>query len=163
MFRAADLAGVAVDEFRRGLEGLTAEEAMERFEKRDGTRMNAISWTILHIGAHWANVATAAAGLPLSTPGPPRDGTPPPFEDALQVFEQATQDLSWIENTSDEPFLRALSELRGESVGTFLARAIAHTWFHIGEINAVRQLLGHAEIRFVGPAGARMVWVPDRL
>ena len=29
-------------------------------------------------------------------------------------------------------------------------RATLHTWFHTGEINAMRQMLGHAEIQFVG-------------
>jgi hypothetical protein len=35
-----------------------------------------------------------------------------------------------------------------------VARAVSHSWFHAGDVNAVRQLLGHAEIRFVGDPGA---------
>ena len=49
-----------------------------------------------------------------------------------------------------------------ESTGTFLGRAIFHTWFHTGEINAVRQMLGHPEIMFVGAAGGELAWVPSR-
>jgi hypothetical protein len=29
-------------------------------------------------------------------------------------------------------------------------RAILHTWFHTGEVNAMRQKLGYPEIQFVG-------------
>jgi|ETNmetMinimDraft_2_1059921.scaffolds.fasta_scaffold259495_2 hypothetical protein len=56
---------------------------------------------------------------------------------------------------------RTLQELRGESVAMFLARAVQHGWFHIGEINAVRQLLGHAEIIFVGNLAGRLDWVAE--
>jgi hypothetical protein len=161
MFRESDLAEVAIAEFSRGLEGLSDEEVLTRFEKRDGTRMNAISWTVQHIGAHWTNVASALGGSFLTNLGPSRDGTPPAWAEALRTFDLATRNVEWLRVAPEEAFLRPLAELRGESCGTYLARAIAHTWFHIGEINAVRQLLGHAEIRFVGPAGARMVWVSD--
>lgn len=38
----------------------------------------------------------------------------------------------------------------------------AAAWFHTGEINAVRQLLGHAEIMFVGPAGGELTRGHDK-
>jgi hypothetical protein len=50
---------------------------------------------------------------------------------------------------------------RDESAGTFLMRAVMHTWFHCGEINAIRQLLGHPEIAFVGPFDGNLEWVPE--
>ena len=37
-------------------------------------------------------------------------------------------------------------------------RAVLHTWFHTGEINAVRQMLGHAEIPFVGKMLGNLEW-----
>ena len=37
-------------------------------------------------------------------------------------------------------------------------RAVLHTWFHAGEINAVRQMLGHAEIPFVGEMLGSIEW-----
>jgi hypothetical protein len=159
MYSTADMAAVAIDEFRRGLDGLTPDEAQYRPPKADGSAMNAVAWTVQHIGAHWWNVRLAALGKPLENRNPPRDGTPPAWEDALAVFNEAVQDLSWIVEASDGAMGRPMEELRGESTGTFLARAIFHSWFHIGEINAVRQLLGHSEIRFVGPNGARLKWL----
>ncbi len=38
-------------------------------------------------------------------------------------------------------------------------RATLHTWFHAGEINAVRQMLGHAEIPFVGTMIGQLEWM----
>ena len=162
MFRTSDLARVAVSEFRRGLEGLTAEEAATRLPKADGTTMNAIAWSVQHIAQHWSNARWAATGAPGSVPPAPSDGTPPSWQDALAYLDSATSDLSWIEETSDEQFAAIPSFSQRESTGTFLGRAIFHTWFHTGEINAVRQMLGHPEIMFVGAAGGELAWVPSR-
>jgi hypothetical protein len=53
MFNITDIVMFALGEFRRGLDGLTDDEARWRPEKADGTEMNAISWTVCHIGGHW--------------------------------------------------------------------------------------------------------------
>ncbi len=161
MYRADEFAEFAIAEFRRGLAGLTEEEARFRPEKADGTRMNAISWTVQHIADHWLNVARAARDLPLERRSPPSDGTPPDYADALTMLEAAASDLGWVAQASDEAMSRTLRELRGESVAMFLARAVQHSWFHIGEINAVRQLLGHPEIIFVGDLDGRLDWVAE--
>ena len=161
MYRADDFAEFAIAEFRRGLEGLTEEEARFRPEKADGTRMNAISWIVQHIADHWLNVARAARDLPLERQRPPSDGTPPDYADSLAMLEAVASDLGWVAEASDEAMSRTLRELRGESVGMFLARAVQHSWFHIGEINAVRQLLGHPEIIFVGDLAGRLDWVAE--
>ncbi len=36
--------------------------------------------------------------------------------------------------------------------------ATLHSWFHTGEVNAIRQLLGHPEIFFTGPLEGRLEW-----
>ena len=41
-----------------------------------------------------------------------------------------------------------------ESLGTLLRRTTYHYWYHIGEIQAVRQLVGHTNLPdFVGDIG----------
>ena len=43
-----------------------------------------------------------------------------------------------------------------ESIGTMLLRMIGHYWFHTGEAQAVRQLLGHRNLPdFVGDIGQK--------
>ena len=38
-----------------------------------------------------------------------------------------------------------------ESIGTMLHRTIYHYWFHLGEVHAIRQALGHRKLpQFVG-------------
>lgn len=42
-------------------------------------------------------------------------------------------------------------EPMGSNIGTMLRRSTYHYWFHNGEANAIRQLLGHANVpEFVG-------------
>ena len=117
MFRTSDLARVAVSEFRRGLEGLTAEEAATRLPKADGTIMNAIAWSVEHIAQHWSNARWAATGAPGSVPPAPSDGTPPSWQDALAYLDSAASDLSWIEETSDEQFAAITSGLSSLTMG----------------------------------------------
>ncbi len=160
MYDTTELAAVTVSEFRRGLEGLTAEEALVRHPKADGTAMNAASWIVAHIADHWANAQAFALGREAGILGPSRDGTAPPFEDALARLEAATSDLGWIAAAGDVRMSRP-HEGRDYTAGTFLMRAVMHTWFHCGEINAIRQLLGHPEIAFVGPFDGKLAWVAE--
>lgn len=161
MYRTSELASVTIDEFRRGLEGLTAEESLVRHLKADGTSMNAASWIVDHIAGHWTNVRAYASGEEPAARNPSGDGTPPPLADAVSRFEAPTRDLGWLAAASDEVMAATHRELGGESVGTFLMRAVLHTWFHTGELNAIRQLLGHPEIAFVGRFDGRLGWVPE--
>ena len=66
-----------------------------------------------------------------------------------------------IETAGDERMSVTFPQANNESAGTFLARAIFHTWFHIGEINAVRQMLGHPSLDFVGALDGRLKWLPE--
>ena len=60
MYLTHELAGFALSEFQRGLEGLTEEEIQTRTGKADGTQMNAISWIVGHVAPHWTGVAAYA-------------------------------------------------------------------------------------------------------
>ena len=163
MYQPLELARFALSEFERGLEGVTDEEARKRMAKADGTEMNAISWTLGHIAGHWLSVAAYAkqeerpSGLEPFTTGPNADPSPPPLSDVLKLLDDAKASIDWIASADDV----LMSTARGEgfeSVGTALMRAVLHTWFHTGEINAVRQMLGHAEISFVGKLIGNLEW-----
>ncbi len=50
----------------------------------------------------------------------------------------------------------------GESVGTLLLRVTAHYWFHNGEAQAIRQLLGQPHLPdFVGAMGEKAPYRPE--
>ena len=89
MYRTTELVGVTLDEFRRGLEGLTAAEALVRHPKADGSTMNAASWIVQHVAAHWANVRARVTDQEPLARNPARDGTPSPYADALAATSPA--------------------------------------------------------------------------
>lgn len=160
MFRTDELAAFTIDEFRRNLEGLSDDDALIRIPKDDGTQMNAISWIVQHIASHWINVHAQGRGEAFRTDTlPPRDGTPPAYQHALALLDEGARILDWLPGAPDEALSRVSH--RGETVGQFLLRAVLHSWFHIGEINAVRQHLGHPAVDFVGDFGGRLDWLPE--
>ena len=173
MFRPEDLANFALMNFERGLEGLTDEEARFCAAKADGSQMNSISFVAGHIAMHWFTVAAYVN----KTPQPPKvrpymigvQPTSPPLANVLELLAEARTESKWV-STADNTLLSSSSEeyraLLGnfvpvETVGTALMRAVFHTWFHIGEVNAIRQILGHPEIIFTGPLNGLMEWRSD--
>lgn len=156
MFDPRDLARFSAKEFVLGLEGISDEQARRRLKKADGSVMNSASWTIAHVAAHWATVAALfdEADLPMEEIaryfGPDADPAPPPLQQALERFLEATQGMSdWI-TVDDDSMTRAV-EYAGvsETTGQALVRVTLHTWFHIGEINAIHQMLGLPVIDFL--------------
>lgn len=178
MYEPIQLARFALFEFERGLEGLTDEEARTRVTKPDGTQMNAISWIIGHVAQHWLNVRSLAtlerrpSGLRRFQSGPDADPTPPPLNEVLKLFHDAKASIDWLTGADDALLATTREEImkanllpvqidlgqHKENVGTALMRAILHTWFHTGEINAIRQMLGHPEIFFVGRLVGNLEW-----
>ena len=140
-------------EFLRGLDGLTTEEAARRFEA-----MNPISWMVGHLAWHeqalWLEraqgktVAPAVKGCRFGAPP-----SEPPFGEMLAAWRAVT--------AAADPYLDSLEgaaltrrwprESSKETPGTKLHRTTYHYWFHLGESQAVRQLLGHGKLPdFVG-------------
>jgi hypothetical protein len=145
-------------EFRRGLGGVTVDEARRRFPP-----MNCLSWNLGHLAWHeqrywlWRGQDQVlfpdiqeqfAYGAPASTP------------------DLETMWASWhaIIRAAD-PWLDELTtarlaqpnevEFQGERVtftfGNLLQRVIYHYWYHNGENQAIRQMLGHTGLPdFVG-------------
>lgn len=143
------------DEWLRGLEGVTEDEGFRRFDN-----LNSIGWMVGHLAAHeqrlWLQFPTGqilvpavqpcAAGQPASTPSLAAmlDGwraITAAAEPYLDSLDPATLASRW--QLDGQPFR--------ESVGTSLQRITFHYWFHLGEMQAVRQLLGHTGLpNFVG-------------
>jgi hypothetical protein len=152
-------------EFLRGLEGLKPEDAARRFDP-----MNPIAWMVGHLAWHeqimWLERAqgrTVAPAVKACRFGAPP--STPPFAEMLEAWRVVT--------SASDPYLDALTSetllqhwerdgrTHPESVGTSLRRLTYHYWFHLGEAQAVRQLLGHKDLaQFVGDIG-QAPYVPE--
>jgi len=152
-----------IDQFRftrtewlRGLEGVSVEDAARHIGS-----MNCIGWVVGHMAWHEQRTFLQrsqgriplpqlnelfAYGAPMSTPA---------FPDMLVAWKTAT--------TASDPFLDSLTtesllgdlpldgKSVGQTVGSALRRVTYHYWYHIGEIQAIRQILGHRELpEYVG-------------
>lgn len=146
----------ARSELMRGLEGLTAEEAEHRFMP-----MNSISWMVGHLAnqehSYWLRLAQAKNIAPdlNKMVGYGKPASTPPWDEILKTWEKVTTATDEYLDTItaavlDQHFAWRDKEWR-EDIGTLLLRIIFHYWYHIGEIQAVRQNHGHTNLPdFVG-------------
>jgi hypothetical protein len=146
----------ARNELRRGLEGVTDEEAQQRF-----LPMNCIAWNVGHLAwqeqRYWLQRAqdqlprrdineTFAYGAPASTPL---------LTDIWKAWREITEATdSWLDGVTTE-MLASRVMIGGKPsqylFGSLLQRTIYHYWYHIGENAAIRQNLGHTGLPdFVG-------------
>jgi len=136
---------------------MTDEDARKRLEP-----MNCTSWTIGHMAAqeHVFFVAgPRGKGVepqyqPFLTGSPPSQ---PSLEEAMALW-RTTCDAAdvWLHSATEESLKQRLAAAPvPENAGTLLVRNIFHYWNHIGEINAVRQMLGNKAPQFVDMHGWR--------
>ena len=155
-------------EFVRAMEGVSEEEARRRLGP-----MNCLSWMVGHLAdqeqRYWLERqgreplvpglnALVGFGQPASTPPLAEmwaawqtiTAAADPYLDALTV--SALQQLPPLERSAS-----------AESNGTMLLRMIGHYWFHTGEAQAVRQMLGHPNLPdFVGDIGREAPYRPEQ-
>ncbi len=154
-------------EWQRGLAGISAEEGSHHFGS-----MNCISWTVGHLAWHeqrsWLERPQGkipfpelnklyAYGAPMSTPA---------LKEMLQIWDAVTQ--------AADPYLDTLTTAQlqtemlldgkpiGQTVGSLLRRVTYHYWYHIGEIQAIRQMLGHRDLpEYVGDIEIEAPYRPE--
>ena len=163
-----------VDQFRftrsewlRGLQGITEEEGGRHF----GT-MNCISWTVGHLAWHEQRTFLQrpqdkiifpklnelfAYGAPMNTPS---------LEEMLEIWHIVTETadpyLDTLTTESLQTELLANGKVVGQSRGSALRRITYHYWYHIGEIQAIRQMLGHTNLpEYVGDIEGEAPYRPE--
>ena len=145
---------IARREVTRGLEALTDEDSLRRVEP-----MNCISWTIGHV-AHQQHAFFVA--WPQGKESDPQyrsfgTGSPasqPPLSEVMALWRASCDDAdAWLDTATEESLREPFPSHEGENIGTLLARNIFHTWSHLGEISAIRQILGHRPPEFVSLHG----------
>lgn len=156
----------ARSEWRRGLRGLSDEDARTRLDP-----MNSISWMVGHLAWHerlvWLergkgmrvepDLDLVANGAPATTPA----------LDAMWTAWRRVVDLA-------DPFMDALTtrdlevplpfdgRTNAPAAGSQIQRITYHYWSHIGEASAVRQLLGHTRLaQFVGDIESQAPYRPE--
>jgi hypothetical protein len=154
-------------EFKRALEGISDEEARRRFEP-----MNCISWMIAHLASqeqrYWLTAGMGKVLVPkvngLAAYGKP--ATTPPLAEMWEAWHTITQEADRFLATLTSESLTDHFVVNGrpidESAGSMLRRVTYHYWYHIGESQAVRQLLGHTNLpEFVGNIHDEAPYVPE--
>ena len=155
-------------EWLRGLRGVTEADAARHFG-----RMNSIGWIVGHLTWQeqryllWRPSGVLlfpeiqeefAFGAPMSTPS------------------QAVVRKAWGKvTTSADPFLDSLTtrdllcdlQLNGKPSGQTLGdanrRMTFHYWYHIGEIQAIRQMLGQERLpQYVGNLEGKAPYRPEK-
>ena len=163
-----------IDQFRftrrewlRGLEGISEADGNQHFGP-----MNCISWTVGHLAWHeqryWLIRSQGqilypelnelfAYGAPMSTPS---------FKEMLDKWRTVTQAadpfLDTITTASLQEELLLDGKPVGQTVGSALRRITYHYWYHIGEIQAIRQMLGHKDLpEYVGDIEIEAPYRPE--
>jgi hypothetical protein len=146
----------ARSEWQRGLAGVSEAEGARHF-----AAMNCISWTVGHLAWHEQRTFLTR----------PQGQTPYPLLNSVYAYgaPMATPSLAesrgiWAHvSAAADPYLDRLGAAdlaadlprdgaaSGQTLGSALLRITYHYWYHTGEIQAIRQLLGHTGLpEYVG-------------
>ena len=155
-------------EWQRGLRGLTEEDGAQHVGQ-----MNSIGWIVGHLAWHEQRTLfhrprgelllptihkEFVSGGPMSTPS---------LKEMRAAWNKITK--------ASEPFLESLTtrdltrdlpdggKPSGQNLGSALRRVTFHYWFHIGEISAIRQVLGQKGLpEYVGRLEATAAYRPEK-
>jgi hypothetical protein len=150
-------------EWSRALRGTPEEDGLRRLEP-----MNSIGWIVGHLAwqeqRYWLTRAKGKTPIPalnetVASGGP---ATTPALSDMLGAWREVTKSVDpWLETLTADDLAADLPGTPKRTVGDSIHRVTYHYWFHIGEILAIRQLLGHKRLpEFVGNIEKRAPYRP---
>ncbi|MDP8905300.1 MAG: DinB family protein [Chloroflexota bacterium] len=153
-------------EWLRALRGVPEEDGYRRLEP-----MNSIGWIVGHLAwqeqAYYLTRGMATTPVPslnktVASGGP---ATTPSLKDMLAAWKQVTAMADpWLDALTTASMLQELPRPPGfkRSIGDAIRRNTYHYWFHIGEILAIRQLLGHTRLpEYVGNIEGKATYRPE--
>ncbi len=152
-------------EWLRALRGVPEADGFRRLEP-----MNSIGWIVGHLA--WQEqryfVARAQGRIPLpildevaASGGPP---STPSLTEMASAWRQVTLEADpWLDSLTTQDLLGQLPQPGPTRTnGDAIRRVTYHYWFHIGEILAIRQLLGHPRRpEYVGNIEKRAPYRPE--
>jgi hypothetical protein len=152
-------------EWLRALRGTPEADGLRRVGP-----MNSTGWIVGHLAwqeqRYWLTRAQGRTPLPVldevaASGGPP---STPTLAGMLDAWRRVTREVDpWLDELGSAALLEPLPEPGAtRSVGDSIHRVTYHYWFHIGEILAIRQQLGHRRLpEFVGDIERRARYRPD--
>ena len=143
-------------EFERGLEGVSEQDAVKHLGP-----MNCISWIVGHMAWHeqkyWLDLGCGKVHYPdlVTRFAYGAAKSSPHLEEVLRawraVMRDTTPQLEKFTTAELQADLLRHGKPVGQSYGSAMQRVIYHYWYHIGEIQAIRQMLGHHNLpEYVG-------------
>ncbi len=149
-------------EFARGVKGVSEEDGRRRF-----LPMNCLAWNVGHLA--WQEqryfVYYGQGGLLLPIIDREFAYGAPATEPSLRAMLAAWRAITlaadtWLDAATSDLLSQNVVNLKGKPLGTtygnLLQRVIYHYWYHTGENQAIRQLLGHARLPvYVGDIDGR--------
>ncbi|MBI4216156.1 MAG: DinB family protein [Chloroflexi bacterium] len=150
------------NEFLRALSGLSEEDCAKKLPG-----LNTIAWTVGHVARgqdHWFNVMAQgqapdawlsenyAANAPTSNPS---------LKEALAALKRVNERSQGFLRALAPPDLRQVPTTRSgrtfqdEDLEALLQRCLMHHWLHLGEIVAIRSILGREPMNFPGNQATR--------
>jgi hypothetical protein len=154
-------------EFRRGLAGLSKDDAKRRF-----LPMNCIAWNVGHLA--WQEQRCFLTGVLNKTLFPELNtlfayGAPasaPDLEEMWTAWKAVTQAVDpWLDMLNRKSLQKKILLSGSDSIhthGSLLQRVIYHYWYHTGENMAIRQMLGQTDLpQFVGNIDREAPYRPE--
>jgi hypothetical protein len=155
------------NEFARGLEGVTEEDGARHFGQ-----MNSIGWIVGHLAWHEQRTflqrpqntvlypklnEVFANGAPMSTPS---------LGEMLETRQAVIEAVEpYLDSLTSEILLTDLllnGEPVGQTRGDALRRITYHYWFHLGEVLAIRQMIGGRDLpEYVGNIESEAPYRPE--
>lgn len=122
-------------------------------------QMNTLGWMMGHLANHeqslWLKIAQGQTPYPeLASFGTGQPASTPTLSEMVEKWHAITKASETFLDTVNEELLLKPMTYKGrelEVYGTVFNRIIYHYWYHLGEAQAIRQLLGHENVgNFVG-------------
>lgn len=141
----------ARQEFRKGFSGVSEEDGYKRL-----TPINTIGWIIGHLAWHeqyyWLTRARGEVIVPelIDLVGFGKPASSPSLKKMISYWEQITtasdQYLDRLKDSDLIDYLVIKGKQLNFNIGTMISRVIYHYWYHNGEMQAQRQLMGHKNL-----------------
>lgn len=143
-------------EFRKGFSGVSEHDGKQRLMP-----INTIGWIVGHLAWHEQYYSITRAQGEILIPelfdlvGFGKPASSPSLNQMISYWEQITaasdQYLDQIKETDLSDCLVVKEKRLNFNVGTMISRVVYHYWYHNGEMQAQRQLMGHTDLSgFVG-------------